>query len=246
MPTAVLVDGDFFLRRYRRQCGDHLPDQVARNLHHFCLRHLERQTVNRHSLYRIFFYDCPPLEKKAHNPITGRSIDFSKTPTARFRKALHQELRKKRKIALRLGRLNEKQAAWTIKPAPTKAILQGSQVIADLDPDRDIKYTAGQKGVDIRIGLDIASMCFKGQVDRIILISGDSDFVPASKLARREGVDFILDPMGQTIGTDLYEHIDGLQSLWPCQKADDEGINSSGEPVEGEPTGDDHSAAEAE
>ncbi len=28
------------------------------------------------------------------------------------------------------------------------------------------------------------------QIDQIILIAGDSDFVPAAKLARREGIDF--------------------------------------------------------
>ena len=47
-------------------------------------------------------------------------------------------------------------------------------------------------------------------VDKIVLISGDSDFVPASKIARREGIDFILNPMGNHIGTSLEEHIDGL------------------------------------
>ncbi len=47
----------------------------------------------------------------------------------------------------------------------------------------------------MRIGLDIASLAYKKQIDQIILIAGDSDFVPAAKLARREGIDFILDPM---------------------------------------------------
>ena len=47
------------------------------------------------------------------------------------------------------------------------------------------------------------------------LISGDSDFVSASKLARREGIDFILDPLGATIKPELFEHIDGLRS---CDK----------------------------
>ncbi|MCY4512936.1 MAG: NYN domain-containing protein, partial [Bdellovibrionales bacterium] len=69
-----------------------------------------------------------------------------------------------------------------------------------------------QKGTDIKIGIDIASLALKKQVDRIILISGDSDFVPAAKLARREGIDFILDPLWQPISPSLYEHIDGLQS----------------------------------
>ena len=47
----------------------------------------------------------------------------------------------------------------------------------------------------MRIGLDIATMPYKGLVDQIILISGDSDFVSAAKLPWREGIDFILDPI---------------------------------------------------
>ena len=75
-----------------------------------------------------------------------------------------------------------------------------------------------QKGVDMRIGIDISSLAIRRQVDQIILISGDSDFVPAAKHARREGVDFILAPMGATIKPDLFEHIDGLINK-PYKKA---------------------------
>ena len=67
----------------------------------------------------------------------------------------------------------------------------------------------------MRIAVDISSLAFKKQVDRIILISGDSDFVPASKQARREGIDFILDPMRSPIKNDLYEHIDGMRTKVP-------------------------------
>lgn len=64
----------------------------------------------------------------------------------------------------------------------------------------------------MKIAVDISSMAFKKQVDQIILIAGDSDFVPASKLARREGIDFILDPMWAHIRPTLNEHIDGIHS----------------------------------
>lgn len=67
----------------------------------------------------------------------------------------------------------------------------------------------------MRIGIDIASLAYKKQVDRIVLIAGDSDFVPAAKLARREGIDFVLDPMWAPIKPDLFEHIDGLKSTFP-------------------------------
>ena len=68
----------------------------------------------------------------------------------------------------------------------------------------------------MKIGLDIASLAFKKQVDKIVLISGDSDFVPAAKLARREGIDFVLDPLFSPIKPDLFEHIDGLRT---CDEA---------------------------
>ena len=75
--------------------------------------------------------------------------------------------------------------------------------------------TRGPQGVDMRIGLDIASLTLRRQADTIVLVSGDSDFVSAAKLARREGVRFVLDPLWHTIPPDLNEHIDGLTSGFP-------------------------------
>ena len=77
---------------------------------------------------------------------------------------------------------------------------------------QDFELTIRQKGVDMKIGIDMASLSFKHQVDQIVLIAGDSDFVPASKLARREGVGVVLDPLEQSVKDDLFEHIDGLRS----------------------------------
>lgn len=126
-----------------------------------------------------------------------------------FRELMHQ-----RKFALRMGRLAEEQAFYNIKPAVIKKLLNKSITIDDLT-ERDFSIDIKQKGVDMRIGVDIASVTFKKQVDRIILISGDSDFVPAAKQARREGIDFILDPMRSTIKEDLFEHIDGMRTKVP-------------------------------
>lgn len=100
---------------------------------------------------------------------------------------------------------------WIIKPAKVKELLRGQIEIKDLT-ERDVKLDAKQKGVDIKIGLDISTLALKKQVSRIVLISGDGDFVPAAKLARREGIDVILDPMWNKIDDDLFEHIDGLKS----------------------------------
>ena len=87
----------------------------------------------------------------------------------------------------------------------------GKLTIDDLK-ESDFRLNVRQKGVDMRIGIDIASMAYKKQVTKIILIAGDSDFVPAAKLARREGIDFVLDPMGNSLPADLNEHIDGIMT----------------------------------
>nr|WP_289844754.1 NYN domain-containing protein [Treponema phagedenis] len=80
--------------------------------------------------------------------------------------------------------------------------------------ETDFDLVLRQKGVDMKIGIDIATLAYKKLADQIVLITGDSDFVPAAKLARREGIDFIVDPMGHKILPDLMEHIDGLRSYY--------------------------------
>ena len=65
----------------------------------------------------------------------------------------------------------------------------------------------------MRIGLDIASLAYNGIVDQVILISGDCDFVPVAKVARRHGIDFIVDPMGAKIRPEVKVHVDGIETF---------------------------------
>ncbi|MBO6202091.1 MAG: NYN domain-containing protein [Selenomonas sp.] len=236
--TAIFIDGAFFIKRALHIFGPTAPDELANKLWSYALKHIypmhsvkrdkltknkkdERDTADFHyaleHLYRIFFYDCPPLDKKMHHPITHECIDFAKSERAMWRLAFHESLREKRKVALRLGNMDNTNCAWTIRPSKIKELYQHKITIDDLC-ENDYTLITHQKGVDMRIGLDIASVTYKRQASRIILISGDSDFVPAAKLARREGIDFILDPMHAAIKPDLHEHIDGKNSVFPKPK----------------------------
>jgi uncharacterized LabA/DUF88 family protein len=94
--------------------------------------------------------------------------------------------------------------------------LFNSKIKFDDLKEEDVFYDISQKGVDMKMGLDIASLAYKKLVSRIILVTGDSDFVPAAKLARREGIDVILDPMWQVVSPLLFEHVDGIYST--CSK----------------------------
>jgi uncharacterized LabA/DUF88 family protein len=226
MSTAVVIDGAFFLRRFRHSFP-HLdprdPCQVAWAVlyiagWHLRIRHISEPLAagdvdkgflpsESPSLYRVFFYDCPPLTKRLHHPVSKRPLDLAKTETARTRLKIHAELLNARKVALRLGRLND-DVLWRPKPDSLRRWLASGQFDAT---DDDFEIDVVQKGVDMRLGLDVAAMAFKRQVDQIILVAGDGDFVPATKLARREGIDVVLDPMGGKAARDLLDHVDGVR-----------------------------------
>lgn len=229
MKTAILIDGGFFLKRYKYIRGFERtddPEIVAKNLVSYCFRHIQK--INRYrsryglpptELYRIFYYDAKPFDGDSQKPISGKSFSFKNTDQYNFRNKLFTNLKQQRKIALRLGFLKNSSRLWTINARHTKPLLNNRIKISDLTDD-DLTYPLNQKAVDMKVGLDIATLAFKEQVDQIILIAGDSDFVPAAKFARKEGVDFILDPMMNNIGPSLHEHIDGLMSIKNMSRKD--------------------------
>lgn len=267
---AILIDGGFFLKRLPKLVDrEHFasPEAAAESARILCKRHVQhliKESENCRSsrwldhVYRIFYYDARPYEGTAHHPILNQQIQFAKTKEAAFREALFAEIRRKRKFALRLGKVN-KDDGWlprnsdvskkllkardfldfftevhgaisTGSPYPNlseEQLLQFENLIQswkDLKPG-DLRLGLRQKGVDMRIGIDITSLTLKRQADTIILVTGDSDFVPAAKVARREGVEFLLDPLWQSVNDDLHEHVDGIVS----------GLRRPGEPVENRP-----------
>ncbi len=223
MPTAIVVDGAYFLRRFSSRYP-HLdvlnPSEVTVGIYALAIGHLgvrdkaawarQDNLVESDLLYRIFFYDCPPLEKRVQLPISKRTLDLAKSDVAVARKAIHKELGNARKLALRLGRLNDK-FGWRPRQSSVSNWIENPNSFTPCDDDFEIDTV--QKGVDMRLGLDVASMAYKKQIDQLIMVAGDADFVPAAKLARREGIDVVLDPMGGTPAKDLVLHVDGVRNL---------------------------------
>ncbi len=216
MKTAILVDGGFYRRRAFVAYGDKNPAERADELYAYCKRHLNTHGENS-ELYRIFYYDCPPMTRQVFHPLTQKNVNFAKSDTYTWAIKFFDELKKKRKVALRMGELSEQQAHYVLKNNKLNQLIRGEISVQDLT-EKDFLFNVEQKGVDMRIGLDIASLSFKKQVDQIVLISGDNDFVSAAKLARREGIDFILDALHTNIKPNLFEHIDGLRTCDNCFK----------------------------
>lgn len=217
MKVAILIDGGFFLKRLptvRKDVDIRDPESVDRAIGQLVYNHLERLQIDHggktpHALlYRCFYYDAKPYAKRGHMPISRKSIDYSKTAESVFREGLFSQLRKRPSFAVRLGTV-ARERPWVLKTGPQKELIAGTKQANQL---KDEDFVAGfrQKAVDMRLGLDIASITLKKQADTLVLITGDSDFVPAAKLARREGVKVILDSLWQTVKPELFEHIDGL------------------------------------
>ena len=214
--TAILVDGGFYQRRAEVIYGKQTPEEKVRALIDHCYRHLEtNRDKPANELYRIFYYDCPPLDKRVLHPFSKETIDYKKTTKYIDGMAFLDLMKQERKVALRLGTLKGNGSDFIV-PAPVVKKLLSKQLSFSKLKKNDFQLDVRQKGVDMRIGVDIASLAYKKQVDQIVLIAGDSDFVPVAKVARREGIDFILDPMWNHISEDLREHIDGLNSY--CEK----------------------------
>ena len=213
--TAVLVDAGFFLKRAERIYGLQSPEATARQLHRIALDHLSDDRGRRIArLYRILVYDAPPAEWKGHTPIGKKFVNYGSTELAHWRRYFHEHLKTLRKVALRFGHIPTTQVHWQLTPNTLKALINGKRSW-DSVTDEDFRLDLRQKGVDMRLGMDIGTLTHRRQVNQIVLISGDSDFVPAAKLARRGGIDFVLDPMWATIRPDLCEHVDGLRNVCP-------------------------------
>lgn len=216
LKTAVLIDLSFFLKRYKTIFSINDPIDMAKRIKDYAYKSVLK---NNDILYRIFIYDCEPLEKQISLPITKTQTNLKNTPTFKFRKELLSCLKQQPYCAVRLGNFDENFIEWKFKDRKMlKKLISGNKRIEDLTDD-DFIPDIKQKGVDMKIGLDMATISNKKQVEKIILITSDSDFIPAIKLARKEGIIVQLDPMqNQFIKKELLEHLDFLASVFPKDK----------------------------
>ncbi|MBQ7680820.1 MAG: NYN domain-containing protein [Oscillibacter sp.] len=208
--TAILVDGGYYRVRAVNLWGKKSAKDRAEELYQYCLLHISKPVEPR-ELYRIFYYDCPPMKRTLLHPLTGLNVDFSSHPGTKWAEDFYRYLSEKERVALRMGELAESTAAYTLKDDALRDLLSGARAYSALT-EADFRVDVKQKGVDMRVGLDVASLAYGRYVSQVILIAGDSDFLPAIKMARRHGLDFILDPMRQRPKHAMIEHVDSVES----------------------------------
>ena len=145
------------------------------------------------------------------HPLTKNPVDYSTMTGTKWSNDFFRKLTEKRKLALRMGELAESTASYVLKDAVLNDLLAGNKTVDTLG-ELDFRLEVKQKGVDMRIGLDVATFAQHCLVNQIVLIAGDSDFLPVVKMARRSGIDVLLDPMKQFPKRNMQEHVDGIES----------------------------------
>jgi uncharacterized LabA/DUF88 family protein len=184
---AILLDGEYVKKMLGKR-HKHFPDygQVMAEV----ARIKATPELAPLQLYRVFYHTAEPLTGTTTHPLDKSAIDFGVTPAFRQNTQLIDRLENQPNMAVRRGTLVHQ--GWQLTDRAVKQLVNGTK--AQVDP-ADVVPKIQQKGVDMRIGLDIASLALKQLVSTIVLVTGDSDLVPAMRFARREGLRVYLDTL---------------------------------------------------
>ena len=189
--VAILIDGGFFWQKFiskaKRDPNAHDVLIAVQDAMKKVIAKTNGDTKD--VLFRVFYYDCDPYAGIIDNHMHNGKIDCSKSRTYANKTKFLANLCQLDKFALRKGELSF--AGW-------KQDMHSKKWKPDFN----------QKGVDMKVGIDMASMAIKHVVDKMVLIAGDSDFVAPIKFVRREGVQVYLYRMANKVKPSLLEHCD--------------------------------------
>jgi uncharacterized LabA/DUF88 family protein len=198
---AILVDGGYITKILKdRNKAAATADQVEAE----CKRLMALPLVADYELLRIYYYDAYPSTETVSFPISGQPHPLSATTRFSEAQALYDRLILKPHFALRMGTVALSPQKWKLKSRVAKALIRAPRALQDDDFVLDMT----QKGVDIRIGMDMARLALREMVRAVVVVTGDSDFVPAFKYVRREGVKVFLDTLGSGGRVELRGHAD--------------------------------------
>jgi uncharacterized LabA/DUF88 family protein len=197
MKTIILIDGGFFKQKlWQTNKTFTTANDITALVDKICNNHCPTN-----DLVRIYYYDCAPLSGNVEHFVSKTPLDLSSQPLYKANMHLLKSLKRTDYYAVREGKLQFR--GWQLKKA---SIGKDPSTLSDSDYKLDIT----QKGVDIKIGLDIVWIAFEHIAERILVVTGDSDMVPALKLARRNGIQVFLFTLGHGVTEDLKDHADVL------------------------------------
>lgn len=195
----ILIDGGFFIQKFKERTGNHptandIEAEVSKIMN---ATQAKTGSDCKDILFRVYYYDCTPFDGKVKKPGDTHETDYSLTRAYSIKQMVLKNLAQKERFAVRLGELSFD--GWNEKKVKDPAT--GAEAIEYFPKLR-------QKGVDMKVGLDMAYMALKRIVDKVVLVAGDSDFIAPMKFVRKEGIQVYLYNMGHKVKSQLIEHSD--------------------------------------
>lgn len=198
---AILLDGGFLKKKLFDQLKRHpTADDIVKKSE--ALQKLPE--VAEHELLRIYYYDAYPAAEKLKMPVSRGAYNTGETERFRQSESLFRQLILMPNFALRMGQVGITPQHWKMKAGVARKLIREPRELTD----DDFVVDAQQKGVDMRIGMDMARLALRDMVRQVVVVTGDSDFVPAFKFVRREGRRVILDLMGENGRVELKQNSD--------------------------------------
>ena len=195
----ILIDGGFLAQKFKEKEHRFPKANEIEAVVDTIMQKLQEKTgdESKDVLFRVYYYDCNPFGGKVKKPGEKVETDYSLTPSYKFRKQVLEKLAQTERFAVRLGELSFD--GWNeVRRIDSKT---GEETV---DHTPKLK----QKGVDMKVGLDMALMALKHIVDKVVLVAGDSDFIAPMKFVRKEGLQVYLYSMGHHVKAKLVEHSD--------------------------------------
>lgn len=205
--VAILIDGEFMKKRLGRTLRRFPTIADFRAERQKILDAYTASPLQPDSdLYRIFYYTAEPYTGEQTNPLDGSIMRYGDTSSYRRNRSFIEKLEHENDVAVRRGELKFK--GWKLRSSIANQLISPSASSSRTVVASDLQPNFKQKGVDMRIGLDIATLALKRLVTDVVVVTGDLDMIPALKLARREGLRVYLHMMGAGGRPQLRAHAD--------------------------------------
>lgn len=207
MKVAIIVDSGFLKYKFKF-FNQSYPN--ADDVQTICHKKIMNNFILQDDfLFRVYYYDCFPFTGSVPDPASGERRNFGESELARIQTDFLHDLARKDRFVLRAGDLAYKGLKL---PSHRLNDLANNDEGMDFGPE-DLVHDFEQKQVDIMMGLDIAMLAHKKSVDKIVVVAGDSDLVPAMKLARDEGLLVYLCPLNHSVKSTMIENADGMVNI---------------------------------
>ena len=192
LKVALLIDGGHLRVRARLAGFNYTPDFIV-SVAKACLDPVEELP------FRFFYYDCPPFQGTLKAPVSKSKVSIPGSDE------WLRDLAARDLFAVRLGVV--KFRGWKLV----------SDAVRREPQDEDYRADFEQKGVDLRMGLDIASLGHDRVVDRVLVITADTDLIPALKFGRKAGLQVVgAELPGVKLTREFLTHLDFHRRVeWP-------------------------------